>query len=149
MPLFGSVPPGAFVDLPLAFGVACGLEGLYIVRDGEVVVYAPPYDTPAGFSYGRFADTVGEFTITVPTPGEPNVLPDYEPTDPGSAIYDPFLPVATINITLAQSSIDLINNDPCGTATLAARASGRRARSRSPRPARRRPWCRNNGSRCA
>ena len=114
-PLFGSIPPGYFVDLPLNFGVSCGLEGLMIVRAGVVVVDAPAFDTPGGFSYGRFTDVVGDFTITAPTPGGPNVLPDYEPTDPGSAIYDPFLPVATINITLPQSSIDAINADPCGT----------------------------------
>lgn len=113
VPLTGSLAPGAFLAVDLDFGLACGSEGVFIVRGlDEVIAEAPAGDSPDLLTRGRLPDVTGDFALTEATRGAANKAAPFDPRDPGANLFDPFRPIATIDITLSQSSADLIWQDP-------------------------------------
>ncbi|MBL8785058.1 MAG: CotH kinase family protein, partial [Deltaproteobacteria bacterium] len=113
VPLTGTLAPGGFLAVDLDFGLACGTEGVFIVRGvDEVIAEAPAGDSPGLLTRGRLPDVTGAFALTAPTRQAANKAAPFDPRDPGANLFDPFRPIATIDITMPQSSIDLIWQDP-------------------------------------
>ncbi|MFO0746166.1 MAG: CotH kinase family protein [Myxococcota bacterium] len=110
----GTMQPGERIVVDLtAFGVACGQEGVWVVRDnGEVFDHAPAGNDPAGYTYGRLPDISGTFTVTKPTRGAPNLAPDVDPFDPIATVYDPAHVVPTIDLTLDATAYNNLAGDP-------------------------------------
>jgi len=90
------------------FGIRCGLETLYLLApDGSIADQVTPGLAPEGRTWGRFPDTTGDWTVTVATPDLPNELPP----DLDKLIFNVGR-VASIDITLPESSVDSLWKDP-------------------------------------
>lgn len=89
------------------FGLKSG-ETLYLRSPDEVTeVKVKIGDVPADHTWGRFPDGTGEWKLTLPTQGDPNLIPfDLEGLlfDPGS--------VETIDLTVGQDGIAALGESP-------------------------------------
>lgn len=113
LPLAGTLAANARLTVALTtFSLACGNEGPAVLWRGAVLTDAPPGDAPDGYTFGRFPDTTGDWVVTAPTPDAENRLPDVDPFDPAAALFGPLRPIATIELTLPQSTIDSLWQDP-------------------------------------
>jgi hypothetical protein len=108
--LSGSLAGGGLRVVPLSgFGLACGSEGPVLTFAGETVDAADPGSAPEAYTMGRMpgdpaAGEIGDFTITAPTPGAPNRLPEVDPADPGAALFGVTRPIATLSLSLSDAA---------------------------------------------
>jgi len=116
--LSGVLVAGGHVAFDLTgFGLACGEEGPVLWRGDLIVAEAPPGNAPEGYTYGRFPDAstsseANAFVVTEPTRGVVNRVPAADPFDPAGDLFGPLRPVATIELTLPDSSYGSLANDP-------------------------------------
>lgn len=113
LPLTGTLAAGSRLAVALTtFSLACGDEAPALLWRGQVLADSPPGNAPDGHTFGRFPDTTGEWVVTAPTRGEPNKLPDIDPFDPAASLFGPLRPIATVELTLPQSTIDSLWQSP-------------------------------------
>lgn len=113
LPLTGRLAPGERLVVDLAgFSLACGSEGPALQWRGAILEAAPPGNAPAGYTFGRFPDTRGEWVVTEPTRGEPNRLPSIDPFDPASVWFGAMRPVTTIALTLPEDTVRSLFESP-------------------------------------
>ncbi|MDX6698764.1 MAG: hypothetical protein QOE65_2161 [Solirubrobacteraceae bacterium] len=99
-----------------AFGVSCGSDTIRLADAAGALVdeEAVPTLLDGNDTWGRYPNGTGSWTETTSTQGQPNQPSSATggpPADLAGWLFDPGK-VATIDLTLPQSSIDALNADP-------------------------------------
>ena len=93
------------------FGLSCGDDTLSLADATDTLVDSYTLPAAGTGTLGRIPDGTGDWTVTVPTPGTPNVASTGGQTDDPAWLYDP-LQVTEIDLEAGEAALAQLAVDP-------------------------------------